>query len=57
MKRKNGQEKKERIKNMNWTPARIMGTTSFLLKTQNWKITESDKIPNYRLKAFPATHS
>jgi hypothetical protein len=36
---------------------RLTETASFLSKTRNWISPGSDKIPNYWLKAFPATHS
>jgi hypothetical protein len=42
---------------MNWIPIGTMETTSFLSKTNNWKSPGINQIPNYWLKAFPATHS
>jgi hypothetical protein len=42
---------------MNWVPIKTTETTSFLSKTHNWMSPGSDHIPNYWLKAFPATHS
>jgi hypothetical protein len=51
-------KKKERkFDSMNWRPITTTETTSFLSKTPNWKSPGSDQIPNYWLKAFPATHS
>jgi hypothetical protein len=41
---------------MNWIPVGTTETTSFLSKTHNWKCPGNDQIPNYWLKAFPATH-
>jgi hypothetical protein len=41
---------------MNWIPIGTMETTSFLSKTNNWKSPRIDQIPNYWIKAFPATH-
>jgi hypothetical protein len=61
MKRQNGyeekKEKKKKTNNMNWIPIGTTERTSFLSKTNNWKSPEIDQIPNYWLKAFPATHS
>ena len=34
----------------------ITEITSYLLKAHNWKSPGHDKIQNYWLKAFPATH-
>jgi hypothetical protein len=42
---------------MNWMPVKTTETASFLSKTHNWKSPGSEQIPNYWLKAFPATHS
>jgi hypothetical protein len=42
---------------MNWIPIETVETTSFLSKTHNWKSPANDQMPNYWLKAFPATHS
>jgi len=50
-------EEKQEIKNMISMAIRLTETASFLSKTRNWKSPGSDKIPNYWLKAFPATHS
>jgi hypothetical protein len=48
---------KEKTSSMNCIPIETMETTSFLSKTHNWKSPGNDQIPNYWLKAFPATHS
>jgi hypothetical protein len=50
-------EEKGKIDSMNWMPIKTIETTSFLLKAHNWKSPGSDQMPNYWLKAFPATHS
>jgi hypothetical protein len=42
---------------MNWIAIGTTETTSFLPKTNNWKSPGIDQMPNYWLKAFPATHS
>jgi hypothetical protein len=41
---------------MNWLPIKITEIISFLCKTPNWKSHGSDQIPDYWLKAFPATY-
>jgi hypothetical protein len=51
------EREKEETNNMNWIPIGTMETTSLLSKTNNWKSPGIDQIPNYWLKAFPATHS
>jgi hypothetical protein len=50
-------EEREKIDSMNWMSIKTTETTSFLSKTHNWKSPGGDQIPNYWLKAFPATHS
>jgi hypothetical protein len=42
---------------MNWMPIKTTETTSLSKTHTKWKSPGSDQIPNYWLKAFPATHS
>jgi hypothetical protein len=50
-------EEKENTNNVNWIPIGIKETTSFLSKGHNWKSPGNDRLSNYWLEAFPATHS
>jgi hypothetical protein len=49
--------KKKNTNSMNWNPIGTTETNYFLSKTNNWKFPGIDQIPNYWLKASPATHS
>jgi hypothetical protein len=57
MDKKRRKRKIKKTNNMNWIPIGTTETTSFLSKPNNWKSPGIDQIPNYWLKAFPATHS
>jgi len=49
-------EQKRKVSYMGLLPIQITEITLYLSKAHNWKSPGSDKIQNYWLKAFPATH-
>ena len=49
-------EQERKLSHMGWMPIRIAEITSYLFKSHSWKSPGSNRIQNYWLKAFPASH-